>query len=135
MATTKTIPASYNDLMTQKKALAHLATVMPDGTPQVTPVWFEYTGDKIRINTARGRVKDKNMQKTTAVALSIVDPDNPYRHVVVRGRIVNVIEEGAAAHIALLAKKYLGLDEYPWANQTDVRVIYEIEPTSVSTMG
>ena len=134
MANTK-VPASFMDIMTQKKSYAHLATLMPDGTPQVTPVWFDMAGDKLRVNTARGRVKDRNMQKNAAVALSIIDPDNPYRHVAIRGRIANITEEGADAHIDSLAKKYMGVDKYPRRTPGEVRVIYEIEPTSVSTMG
>jgi PPOX class probable F420-dependent enzyme len=128
------LPARFSDVLTRKKALASLATVDPDGTPQVTPVWFDVAGDRIRINTARGRIKDRNMQKNAAVALSIVDPDNAYRHVSMRGRIVNVTEQGADAHIDSLAKKYLGVDKYK-RKAGEVRVIYEIEPTSVSTMG
>lgn len=131
----KTIPAGFMDLMTKKKAFANLATVMPDGTPQVSPVWFDYANGRIRINTARGRVKDRNMQKNPAVALAILDPDNPYRHVAVRGRIVKTTEQGASAHIDSLAKKYLDKDKYPFARPDEVRVMYEIEPVSVSTMG
>jgi PPOX class probable F420-dependent enzyme len=133
MATTE-LPASFMDILTQKKAFANLATVMPDGTPQVTPVWFDLTGNHVRVNTARGRIKDRNMQKNAAVALAITDPDNPYRHLAIRGRIANITEEGADAHIDSLAKKYLGQDTYPW-RRGETRVIYEIEPTSVSTMG
>ncbi|HEX8954140.1 MAG TPA: PPOX class F420-dependent oxidoreductase [Polyangia bacterium] len=134
MSNTK-VPAGFMDIMTQKKAFAHLATLMPDGTPQVTPVWFDMSGDKVRVNTARGRIKDRNMQKNATVALSIIDPDNPYRHVAIRGRITSISEEGADAHIDSLAKKYLGQDKYPFARPGEVRVIYEIEPTSVSAMG
>jgi PPOX class probable F420-dependent enzyme len=129
------IPQSHMDIMTQKKAFAHLATLMPDGSPQVTPVWFDMAGDKLRVNTARGRVKDRNMQRDAQVALSILDPDNAYRHVALRGRIASVTEEGADAHIDSLAKKYLGADSYPFRSAGEVRVIYEIEITSVSTMG
>lgn len=134
MANTK-IPSAFLDIMTQKKSFAHLATLMPDGTPQSTPVWFDMDGDKVRVNTARGRQKDRNMQKNAAVALSITDPDNPYRHVAIRGRIANITEEGADAHIDSLAKKYLGQDKYPFRQPGEVRVIYEIEPTSVAAMG
>jgi PPOX class probable F420-dependent enzyme len=129
------IPASFDDVTKHKKAFAHLATVMPDGTPQVTPVWFDMKGDSIRVNTARGRIKDRNMQKNAAVAISIIDPENPYRHLAIRGRIANVTEVGADAHIDSLAKKYLDKDKYPFARPGEVRVIYEIEPTSVSAMG
>jgi PPOX class probable F420-dependent enzyme len=131
----KTIPEKFLPILTEKKSLAHLATVMPDGSPQVTPVWFFYEKGKFIVNTARGRAKDRNMTQNAAVALSIVDPDNPYTHVSVRGKIVRVAEEGADANIDALAKKYLGLDKYPYSRPGDVRVIYEIEPTSVHSMG
>jgi PPOX class probable F420-dependent enzyme len=134
MATT-TIPDTFLPVLTQKKALAHLATVMPDGSPQVTPVWFLYKDGKFSVNTARGRVKDRNMTKNARVAFSIVDPDNPYAHIAVRGTIVRATEEGADASIDALAKKYLGQDTYPFRRPGEVRVIYEIEPTSVSAMG
>jgi PPOX class probable F420-dependent enzyme len=129
------IPESYLDLFTAKKPLASLATVMPDGSPQVTPVWFDYEGGKIRVNTARGRIKDRNMSQNARVALSIVDPENPYRHVQVRGRVASISEEGAEAHIDSLAMKYLGQPKYPFSRPGEVRVIYTIEPVSVATMG
>jgi PPOX class probable F420-dependent enzyme len=130
-----TIPDAFLDLLTGKVSFAHLATVQPDGTPQVTPVWFDYADGKIRVNTAKGRVKDRNMKHNPNVALSITDPDNPYRHLQVRGRIVRVTEEGADAHIDSLAKKYLGKDTYSFRSAGEVRVLYEIEPTSTSQMG
>jgi PPOX class probable F420-dependent enzyme len=130
-----TIPAAYEDLLTKKIPLASLATLMADGTPQVTPVWFDYTGGKIRVNTARGRVKDKNMMNNPNVALSIVDPENPYRHLSMRGKIVKSTTDGADAHIDSLAKKYLGKDTYPFRRQGEVRVLYEIEILSASSMG
>jgi PPOX class probable F420-dependent enzyme len=130
-----TIPDKYLPILTEKKALAHLATLMPDGSPQVTPVWFFYKNGKFVVNTARGRVKDRNMKKNAMVALSIVDPDNPYAHIAVRGKIARSTEEGADASIDALAMKYLGKDKYPFRQPGEVRVLYEIEPTSVSTMG
>ena len=87
----------YLDLLQQKKAFAELATVMPDGTPQVTPVWFDYTGGVIRVNSAKGRTKTRNMKEGAPVALSIMDPDNPYRYLQVRGKVTRVTEEGASA--------------------------------------
>ena len=128
------IPEKYLDLLQQKKAFANLATLMPDGSPQVTPVWFDYKDGVIRVNTAKGRVKARNMKEGAQVALAIMDPDNPYRYVQVRGRVKRVAEQNADAHIDTLAKKYLGKDKYPWARPGDVRVIYEIEPTSASGM-
>jgi PPOX class probable F420-dependent enzyme len=130
-----TIPDAYLDLLTQKKAFADLATLMPDGTPQVTPVWFDYTGGVIRVNSAKGRTKVRNMKEGAPVALSIVDPENPYRYLQVRGKVTRVIEEGAGAHIDSLAKKYLDKDKYPWSQPGDVRVTFEITPGAVQAMG
>ena len=129
------IPEKFLDLLRTKKAFANLATVMPDGSPQVTPVWFDYTGERIRVNTARGRVKARNMKQGFKVALAIMDPDNPYRFIQLRGRVVQVTEQGADAHIDSLAKKYLGQDKYPFRSPNEVRVMYEIEPLSFSVMG
>lgn len=129
------IPEQYLDLFTTKKAFAHLATVMPDGSPQATPVWFDYDGRFIRVNSAKGRTKVRNMKLGAPVALSILDPENAYRYVQVRGRVVSMTEEGAVAHIDNLAKKYIKRDKYPWGKPGDVRVMFEIEPVSVSGLG
>ncbi|HYD07454.1 MAG TPA: PPOX class F420-dependent oxidoreductase, partial [Reyranella sp.] len=110
------IPDAYMDLLLEKKALAHLATVMPDGSPQNTPVWFDYTDGKIRVNSALGRVKVRNMKLGSKVALSISDPDNPDRYVQLRGTVTGVRQDDvAAAHIDQLAYKYMGLDKNPYA--------------------
>jgi PPOX class probable F420-dependent enzyme len=129
-----TIPEKYLDLF-QKKAFAHLATVMADGSPQVTPVWCDFDGTHIRINTARGRVKDKNMRRQPKVALTVLDPENPYRYLGVRGRVAEITEDGADRHIDSLTKKYLGQDTYPYRRPGEVRVIYKILPERVSTLG
>jgi PPOX class probable F420-dependent enzyme len=128
------ISQKYLDLMDNKKAFASLATVMPDGTPQVTPVWFDYKDGVIRVNTAKGRVKARNMSQGAPVALSIMDPENAYRYVQIRGRVGRVTEQGADAHIDSLAKKYLGKDKYPFAQPGEVRVTYEITPTGAHGM-
>jgi PPOX class probable F420-dependent enzyme len=126
----------YGDLLSDdQKALVHLATAMPNGAPQVTPMWFDYDGKVFRVNSARGRVKDRNMRRNPAVALSIVDPANPYRYVGVRGRVVEITEQGGDAHIDSLAKKYLGQDRYPYRQPGEIRVIYRIVPERVSGMG
>ena len=130
-----TIPDAFLDLLQTKKAFAHLATLMPNGSPQVTPVWFDYTDGVIRVNTAKGRVKARNMQARPTVALSILDPDNPYRYLQIRGTVTRFTEEGGVAHIDLLAKKYLGKDKYPWSRPGEVRMIFEIKPISASVMG
>lgn len=129
-----TIPQQFQDLLT-KKAFAHLGTIMPDGSPQVTPVWFDFDGNHVRVNSAKGRVKDKNMRRNAQVALAIQDPENPYRYLGVRGRVVEITENGADAHIDSLAKKYLGQDRYPNRKPGEIRVIYRIRPERVSTMG
>ncbi len=131
---TATIPQQFQDLLT-KKAFASLATVMPDGSPQVTPVWFDFDGSHIRINSAKGRLKDKNMRRNGHVALAIQDPENPYRYLAVRGRVEEITENGADAHIDSLAKRYLGQDRYPYRQPSEVRVIYRILPQRISTMG
>lgn len=131
-----TFPETHADLLTfDKKAFAFLATVQPDGTPQVTPVWFDVTDGKVRINTARGRVKNRNMEQNAAVAIAIMDPANPYRYLQIRGKVSAVTEEGADAHIDSLAKKYMGQDKYPFRQPGEQRVIFEIEPTSFQKMG
>ena len=128
------IPEKYLDLF-EKKAFAHLATVMPDGTPQVTPVWCDYDGTHVLINSARGRRKDKNIERNPSVSLSIQDPDNPYRYLEVRGRVSEITEEGADSHIDKMAKKYLGQDKYPFRQPGEVRVLYKIKPERTSQMG
>ena len=129
-----TIPEQFKDLFT-KVAFAHLATLMADGSPQVTPVWVDYDGAYVRVNSAKGRVKDKNMRRDKRVALSIQDPDNPYRYLAIRGEVAEITENGADAHIDALAKKYLGKERYPFRNPAEVRVIYKIRPDKVSTSG
>ena len=129
-----TIPDQFKDLF-QKKAFANLATLMPDGRPQVSPVWFDLDGSQIRVNSAKGRVKDKNMRRDKRVALSIVDPDNAYRHLDVQGEVVEITEQGADPHIDQLAKKYLGQDKYPFRQPGEVRVLYKIRPDRVTSMG
>ena len=128
------IPEKYLDL-TKKKAFAQLATLMPDGTPQVSPVWFEYDGKNILINTAKGRVKDKNMRRDPRVGIDIIDPDNPYRHLSIRGRVVEITEQGADELIDKLSKKYTGLDKYAHRGPGEVRVTYKIEAQNTHAMG
>jgi PPOX class probable F420-dependent enzyme len=133
---TTTIPEAFRPLLTDDvKAYANLATVLPDGSPQVTPVWFDADGGSIRVNSAKGRWKDRNMRRDGRVALAIMDPSNPYRYVQVRGRVERITEDGADTHIDRLAKKYLGTDTYPFRQPGEVRVIYTIRPERVTTMG
>ncbi len=130
-----TIPEKFADLFSkEKKAFAHLALVTKDGAPQVTPVWFDYDGTHITINTARGRVKDKILRRHPRVALSIQDPANPYRYVQVRGQVVEETEIGGYDMICHLNEKYHGKYEYP-KRPGEVRVTYRILPEKFATMG
>lgn len=128
------IPDKYRDLFS-KRAFATLGTLMPDGTPQVTPVWVDFDGEHVIVNSAKGRQKDKNIRREPRVALAIIDPENPYRYLEIRGRVVEITEHGADAHIDKMAKKYLGADKYPYRQPGEQRVIYKIQPERTSTMG
>ena len=130
---TSVIPAAFKDLF-DKPAFAHLATLMPDGRPQVTPVWVSYDGKHVHVNTAAGRQKDRNLIKDGRVALSILDPDNPYRYLEVRGKVVERTFEGADASIDALSQRYIG-KPYPWRNPSEKRVLFKIEPEHITTMG
>jgi PPOX class probable F420-dependent enzyme len=125
------IPEKFRDLFT-KRAFAHLATLMPDGRPQVSPVWIDFDGRHVLFNTARDRQKDRNLRRDPRVSLSIMDPENPYRYLEVRGRVAEISEEGADAHIDRLAKKYLDVDKYPFRQPGEVRVLYRIAPEHVA---
>jgi PPOX class probable F420-dependent enzyme len=128
--TTTRLPDTAKDILS-KQTFAHLATLMPDGSPQVTPVWVDYEGDRIVINTAEGRTKPRNMRDDPRVALSATDPDNPYEAVIVRGRVDELTHEGADEHIDAMAKKYLGQDKYPFRQMGEQRVKVYIEPEVV----
>jgi PPOX class probable F420-dependent enzyme len=130
----QTIPEKYQDLL-EKPAFGNLGTLMKDGSPQVTPVWVDYDGKYVRVNSAKGRVKDKNMRRDPRVSISLQDPANPYRHLEIRGRVVEITEKGADDHINKLSKKYLGNPVYPGRQPGEVRVTYKIEPEKASSMG
>lgn len=119
------IPDAFLDLF-QKPVLAHLATLMPDGTPQVTPVWIDYDGQYLLVNTAPGRQKDSNMIARPAVALDIVDPAAPFRFLAVRGRVVAHMTDGAIAHSQALTRRYLGLDHFPDRSLDSPRRVFKI---------
>ncbi len=127
----KKIPDKYLDLF-QKRAFAALATLMPDGSPQVTPVWVDYDGTYVLVNSSRGRQKDRNMERDPRVAIEIQDPDDPYRFLQIRGEVVEITEEGASEHIDKLAKKYTGADKYGGWQPGMVRVTYKVRPEHVS---
>jgi PPOX class probable F420-dependent enzyme len=127
------IPEAYQDLL-DRPVVAALGTVLPNGQVQVHPVWVDMADGRILVNTARGRWKDKNLHHRPQCTLLWIDPDNPYRYLEVRGKVVEEREEGARASIDSLAKRYLGKDEYPFY-QGETRVVYLIEPTKASGHG
>jgi PPOX class probable F420-dependent enzyme len=129
-----TIPEKFAQLL-YKPVFVYLATIMPDGSPQVTPVWVDYDGRNILFNSAKGRVKDKNVRRDSRVTISVSDPENPYSYFEVRGRVIAMTEKGADEHIDKMAQKYLGKPKYPWARAGEQRVIYTVEPEHVSSMG
>jgi PPOX class probable F420-dependent enzyme len=118
----------------REKVLAHVATVMPDGSPHVTPVWVDTDGEAVLFNTAKGRLKYRNLSRDPRVAISLSAKDNDYRTVVMRGR-AEIIEEGADAHIDRLAKKYLGADSYPGRQPGEVRVTVRVVPETIHRRG
>jgi PPOX class probable F420-dependent enzyme len=129
------IPETFADLMKpEKKAFAALGLVRKDGTPHVTMVWFDYDGTLITINTARGRVKDNILRRHPCIALSILDPNNPYRYIQVMGQVVDETEEGAYEKICDLNLKYHGNRDYP-KRPGEVRVTYKILPERMSKNG
>jgi PPOX class probable F420-dependent enzyme len=128
------IPEKFRDLFS-KRAFGSLGTLMPDGRPQVTPVWVDLEGDLIVINSAKGRQKDRNLRRDPRVSLAIIDPENPYRYLEIRGKVTEITEQGAAAHIDKMAKKYLGVDKYPYSQSGEVRVMYKIQPEHATMMG
>jgi len=128
------IPEKFQDLLKDEtKAFAFLGTSMPDGSPQVTPVWFNTDGEHILINSADGRQKDRNMRARPRVAVTLMDPKEPYRYLQIRGEVVDVTAEGGDAHIHALSRKYRGEDYVIPDGQ--VRVIYKIKPLKSSSMG
>ena len=130
----ESFPQTYLDLF-QKKAFGAFTTLMPDGSPQTTPVWVDYQDEKIWVNSALGRQKDKDVRRDPRVALSITDPDNPYRYVGIRGRVTEITEDGADEHIDRMARKYLGQDKYPYRQPGERRVLYKITIDKAHAMG
>ena len=128
------IPAEFHDLF-QRPILASLATILPEGQPQVTPVWCDLHEGKVRVNTAAGRQKHRDMAERPQVTVLVLDPDNAFRYLEVRGRVTEITEEGGDAHIDALAKKYLGADSYPFRNPAETRLVCTIEPSRVTSMG
>ena len=129
-----TIPETHEDILA-KKGFAHVATIGPDGAPQNNPVWYDWDGEHVLFSQTTERQKLRNFRRDPRVALSIADPDNPYRYLEIRGTVVAVEDDPANAFINKMAKKYLGEDEYPWPQPGDVRVVVKVKPRSTTTMG
>jgi PPOX class probable F420-dependent enzyme len=128
------IPEGYVDLL-ESNALAHIATIGPDGEPQNNPVWFDWDGEQVKFSQTKTRQKYKNVGREPRLALSIVDPENPYRYLEIRGEVVKVEEDPNNDFINAMAKKYLGLDEYPYHQPGDERIVLYIEPEHTTQMG
>lgn len=128
------IPEKYADLL-ESNALVHIATIGPNGEPQNNPVWFGWDGQHVLISQTKGRQKFRNVQRNPRVALSIVDPANPYRYLEIRGSVVRIDEDPDRAFINSMAKKYIGQDVYPWHQPGDERVVLVIEPEHTTQMG
>lgn len=130
-----TIPAAFTDLF-DRETFAQLGTVMPDGTPHITPVWVDRDGDVIRVNTARGRQKERNLTRSPRLGLCILDPEDPYRYISVRGEVVEMTEDGAIEHIDSLARQYMDVEEYPHhGEEGGPRVMVRIRPRRIVTSG
>lgn len=133
MQINREIDDSVIQLLTGKN-FAFVATLMKDGSPQITPTWIDFDGNSILINTAEGRVKQKNISRDPHIAISIVDQNNPYQMVTIRGKVIEQTSSGADDHIDKLAKRYLGVDKYPFRSQDEKRVILKVQPEKVFYM-
>jgi len=134
LSTTAVIPETHEDLL-QSTALANVATIGPNGEPQVNPVWFDWDGEYLLFSQTNNRQKFKNVQREPRIALSIVDPANPYRYLEVRGTVARVDEDPDFAFIDKMAQKYIGQEKYPWSQPGDQRVIIVVRPERASQMG
>lgn len=128
------IPESHVELLLQK-GFAHVATIGPDGAPQSNPVWYDWDGEHVRFSQTRTRQKVHNLERDPRIALSILDPENPYRYLEIRGRLVAVEPDSDDAFIDSPAKKYLDQDHYPWHQPGDERVAVKVLPEHATTMG
>lgn len=130
------IPDTYADLLEwEKRSFAHVATVGPGGEPHSSPVWFDWDGESIKFSLTTGRQKYRNLEKDKRVSLSIIDPEDDYRYVEVRGELVDVEPDPNIDFISRMAKKYIDEDRYPWHREGDERVVMVVRPVKVSGMG
>jgi PPOX class probable F420-dependent enzyme len=128
------IPEGYEDLL-ESTALVHVATIGPHGEPQNNPVWFGWDGEHVLFSQTKARQKYRNLQRDARVAFSMVDPDNPYRYLEIRGEVVRVEEDPNLDFINSMAKKYLGLDKYPYHQPDDEPLVVSVRPEHTTQMG
>jgi PPOX class probable F420-dependent enzyme len=128
------IPSGFRKLLGEP-AFCQLATLMPDGSPQITQVWVETDGEHVLINTFEGSQKEKNIRRDPRVAVNVVDPANAWRLAMVRGRVEEVTTEGAVEQIDRLAKKYIGTDTYPFHRPNRIRTTIKISPEKINEVG
>lgn len=134
--TSTTIPESYTDLLDwDTKSFAHVATIGPDGAPQNNPVWFDWDGEHLKFSLTTGRQKYRNLKSDARVALSILDPADPYRYLEIRGELVEIEPDPNIDFISRMAKKYIGKDRYPWHREGDERVVMKVKPVKTTGMG
>jgi len=130
------IPESHADLVSwDTRSFAHVASIGPKGEPQSSPVWFEWDGTHIKFSLTTGRQKYRNLQRDKRISLSILDPEDPYRYIEIRGELDGIDPDPDIAFISRMAKKYRGLDVYPWHQPGDERVVMKIRPFATSGMG
>lgn len=128
------VPDSHSDIL-DKIAFAHVATIGPDGAPQNNPVWFDWDGDVLRFSQTTGRQKFKNLEREPRIALSIQDPDDPYRYLELRGTVEGVDDDASNEFIDRMAQKYINQDSYPWHKPGDHRMVVRVRPTATTHMG
>jgi hypothetical protein len=128
------IPEEFRDLL-DTTALIHVATIGPNGEPQSNPVWFDWDGQHMRFSQTKTRQKYRNLQRDPRIAVSLVDPTNPYRYLEIRGRVVRIDDDPDNVFIDSMAKKYLNMDTYPYHQPGDERIIIVIEPQHTTFMG
>lgn len=129
------LPEQALKLIKEGKNFATIATLMPDGSPHATVTWVDTDGKHVIFNTAEGRLKPKNLRRDPRVSISILNSENPYQQVVIQGRVVEMTHDGADEHIDRMAKKYLGVDKYPYRAPGEKRVIVKVIPDKVTVMG
>lgn len=129
-----TIPTEYKDLL-DKKSFGHVATIGPKGEPQSSPVWIDFDGQYVKFSNLKSRQKFKNLERDPRVSISLIDPDDPYRYIEIRGIAEKIEDDEGNAFINEMAKKYIDRDIYPWHKEGDERVVIFVKPLANSSMG